>query len=80
MFRPLLGVLLAATLSAAPPLEQRLMSIIDAHPLIARASWGMYAVEAATGKPRLKTSVTFQTSTQNYCWTTDRGRSRLIKH
>lgn len=50
MFRPLLGVLLAATLSAAPPLEQRLMSIIDAHPLIARASWGMYAVEAATGK------------------------------
>lgn len=50
MLRPLLGGLLAGMLGAAPPLDQRLMSLIDAHPLIARASWGMYAVEAASGK------------------------------
>ena len=37
-------------------------------------------VEACPSTPRLKTSVTFQANTQNYCWTTDRGRSRLIKH
>jgi hypothetical protein len=36
--------------------------------------------EAAQAKPRLKTHVTFETSLQSYLWTTDRGRSRLIKH
>ncbi len=35
--------------------------------------------EAAQAGPRLKTFVT-QTSSQSYLWTTDRGRSRLIKH
>jgi len=29
---------------------------------------------------RLKTLLTFQSQTQVYLWTTDRGRSRLIKH
>ncbi len=29
---------------------------------------------------RLKTSLTFKTEHQAYLWTTDRGRSRLIKH
>ena len=36
--------------------------------------------ETAQAKPRLKTLVTFETSLQSYLWTTDRGRSRLIKH
>lgn len=37
---------------------------------------------AASGTPmkRLTTQVTFQSSAQCYLWTTDRGRSRLIKH
>ena len=37
---------------------------------------------AAAGGPakRLTTQVTFQSSSQCYLWTTDRGRSRLIKH
>ncbi|MBI3552282.1 MAG: hypothetical protein HY077_07170 [Elusimicrobia bacterium] len=29
---------------------------------------------------RLKTSLTFESAHQAYCWSTDRGRSRLIKH
>ena len=29
---------------------------------------------------RLRTMLTFQSETQAYFWTTDRGRSRLIKH
>ena len=29
---------------------------------------------------RLKTSLTFHGEHQAYCWTTDRGRSRMIKH
>jgi len=29
---------------------------------------------------RLKTSLTFKIEHQAYLWTTDRGRSRLIKH
>lgn len=29
---------------------------------------------------RLKTLLTFQSQSQVYLWTTDRGRSRLIKH
>lgn len=32
------------------------------------------------GVDRLKTLLTFQSQTQVYLWTTDRGRSRLIKH
>lgn len=31
-------------------------------------------------RPRLKTSLTFQSAEERYLWTTDRGRSRLIKH
>lgn len=35
----------------------------------------------AAAKPsRLKTSLTFEIAHQTYCWSTDRGRSRLIKH
>lgn len=29
---------------------------------------------------RLKTQLTFERGSQSYYWTTDRGRSRLIKH
>lgn len=36
--------------------------------------------QAAQARQRLKTQVTFQSGTQCYLWTTDRGRSRLIKH
>ncbi|MBI4375542.1 MAG: hypothetical protein HY549_03740 [Elusimicrobia bacterium] len=33
------------------------------------------------GNQRLKTALTFQSHSQTYLWTTDRGRSRLvIKH
>lgn len=35
---------------------------------------------AATTPSRLKTSLTFETAHQTYCWSTDRGRSRVIKH
>ncbi len=35
---------------------------------------------AAVTPSRLKTSLTFETAHQTYCWSTDRGRSRLIKH
>ena len=31
-------------------------------------------------KARLKTLLTFESSSQSYLWVTDRGRSRLIKH
>jgi hypothetical protein len=31
-------------------------------------------------KQRLKTSLSYEQSCQSYLWTTDRGRSRLIKH
>lgn len=30
--------------------------------------------------PRLKTVLSFEAGCQAYLWTTDRGRSRLIKH
>lgn len=36
--------------------------------------------EAIQSKPRLRTLVTFENRSQSYLWTTDRGRSRLIKH
>lgn len=36
--------------------------------------------ETAQAKPRLKTLLTFESRSQSYLWTTDRGRSRLIKH
>lgn len=36
--------------------------------------------EAVQAKPRLRTSVTFESQHQSYLWVTDRGRSRLIKH
>ena len=36
--------------------------------------------EAVQSKPRLRTLVTFENRSQSYLWTTDRGRSRLIKH
>lgn len=36
--------------------------------------------EAVQSKPRLRTLVTFENSSQSYLWITDRGRSRLIKH
>jgi hypothetical protein len=35
---------------------------------------------APAAPTRLKTSLTFETAHQTYCWSTDRGRSRLIKH
>lgn len=35
---------------------------------------------AANGGNRLKTLVTFESESRSYLWTTDRGRSRLIKH
>lgn len=36
--------------------------------------------QAGTPGERLKTMLTFETDSQAYLWTTDRGRSRLIKH
>ncbi|MDE2424580.1 MAG: hypothetical protein KGO96_01545 [Elusimicrobia bacterium] len=33
-----------------------------------------------SARPRLKTSLTFESDCQSYLWVTDRGRSRLIKH
>lgn len=36
--------------------------------------------EPSQTKPRLKTCLTFESRSQAYLWTTDRGRSRLIKH
>lgn len=37
-------------------------------------------VEAAINSSRLTTLVTFESDSRSYLWTTDRGRSRLIKH
>ena len=36
--------------------------------------------ETCQARPRLTTQVTFESQRQSYLWTTDRGRSRLIKH
>jgi len=36
--------------------------------------------QAGLSMVRLKTLLTFETSSQSYLWITDRGRSRLIKH
>jgi len=35
---------------------------------------------AGTTPVRLKTSLTFESAHQSYCWSVDRGLSRLIKH
>ena len=37
-------------------------------------------LEPAPVGDRLKTVLTFETKAQAYLWTTDRGRSKLIKH
>ena len=39
-----------------------------------------FKARSAAGGERLKTSLVFESSSQVYLWTTDRGRSRLIKH
>lgn len=36
--------------------------------------------ETCAPTARLKTLVTFESESRTYLWTTDRGRSRLIKH
>lgn len=49
----------------------------DRRPMIAKTDTRESTAPQAN---RLKTSLVFHGEHQAYCWTTDRGRSRMIKH